>query len=253
MFLHGKVAIVTGACSGIGRETSIQFAKAGATVIVSGINNNPSCKEVVDFIRNIGGEAVFIKADVTDDYEVRNLIQEVIVRYGTFHCAFNNAGICGTPGVLTGDYQEEEWDKVININLKGVWLLMKYELQHFMKTGNGVIVNTSSTAGLQGSRIAGSAYSASKFGIVGLTKTAALEYAQKGIRINAVCPGIIETKMSKTLIERGPMSEEQLINSHPMKRFGSVKEVAEVVTWLCSDSASFITGHALAVDGGILA
>lgn len=249
--LKDKVALVTGAGSGIGRASALAFSKEGAKVAVADIDAAGG-ETTVDLIKNAGGEAIFIMADVTQAAEVETMVNKVIQLYGALNCAFNNAGIEGTPLVATADLTEETWDSVIDINLKGVWLCLKYEIPQMLKQGNGAIVNSSSVAGLQGSRFGGAAYGASKFGIIGLTKTAALEYASQGIRINAVCPGVISTPMLERLEKADPQISKKLNAAHPIGRMGRPEEIAEAVTWLCSDKAAFVTGHAMAIDGGFV-
>lgn len=242
-----KVVLVTGAGSGIGRATAIAFAKEGAKVVVSDVNVKDGETTVRD-IQKIKGEATFIKCDVSSEPEVKNLIDEIIKIHGQLDCAYNNAGIEGTPA-LTTECTSENWDKTININLKGVWLCMKYELLVMEKKGKGSIVNCSSIAGLVGFE-AIPAYVASKHGVIGLTQTAALEFAKKNIRVNAVCPGAIKTPM----LDRFTKGEDQeMAEQEPMGRVGQPEEIADSVLWLCSDKASFVTGQAIAVDGGWVA
>jgi NAD(P)-dependent dehydrogenase (short-subunit alcohol dehydrogenase family) len=181
------------------------------------------------------------------------MVDKAVEVYGRLDCAFNNAGIGGTLFTPIAEYSEEAWDRLMNINLKGVWLCMKYEIRQMLKQGGGAIVNTSSGAGLVGSRFAGAAYSASKHGVLGLTKTAALEYARSGIRVNAVCPATIRTPMGGDLFKDDPRREAQIAESLPIGRWGTPDEVAEAAVWLCSEAASFVTGHAMAVDGGYVA
>jgi len=243
----GKVALVTGGSSGIGRATAIAFAKEGAKVVIGDILTEKG-EETVRLIRQGGGDAIFVQVDVSKSTDVKNLIQSCIQTYGKLDCAFNNAGIEG--GIApTADCTEENWDRVIDINLKGQWLCMKYEIPQMLKQGKGAIVNMASVAGLvavQGLP----AYCASKGGIIQLTKAAALEYAKAGIRINVVCPGLIETPLAERVINFIPEYGAQVIAGHPLGRMGFPREVADAVVWLCSDAASFITGHALAIDGG---
>jgi NAD(P)-dependent dehydrogenase (short-subunit alcohol dehydrogenase family) len=248
--LQGKVGIVTGATSGIGRETAVLFAKAGAKVVVSG-RRELEGKETVDLIRAAGGEGLFVKTDVSKASEVEALVQKAVERFGRLDIAFNNAGIEGV-WVPIIDQSEEDWDRTIDINLKGVWLCLKYEIRQMLKQGTGgAIVNMASIAGLMGS--AGAAvYSASKHGVLGLTKTAALETAKNGIRVNAVCPGAIETSMAERLFG-APEVHKHVLGLHPIGRFGTSAEIAEGVLWMCSDRASFMTGQSLVLDGGFLA
>jgi NAD(P)-dependent dehydrogenase (short-subunit alcohol dehydrogenase family) len=247
--LDGKVALVTGSGSGIGRATAVLFAREGARVVVADVGVEGG-ELTVRTIRDAGGEAIFVRVDVSQAGEVQAAVDRVIETYGRLDCAHNNAGIAGQ-FAATADYLEEEWDRVIRVNLKGVWLCMKYEIPRMLQQG-GAIVNTASVAGLSGApRL--SAYVASKHGVVGLTKSAALEYASMGIRINAVCPGWIRTPMVEEAFETHPDLEAQISMSEPIGRIGTAQEVAEAVVWLCSDAASFVTGHAMVVDGGLMA
>lgn len=247
---EGKVALVTGASSGIGRAAAIAFAREGAKVVVSDIDAAGGA-DTVRMIADAGGEAFFVRADVSQADRVENLVNESVGRYGRLDFAFNNAGIEGEQA-LTGDCSEQNWDRVLSVNLKGTWLCMKHEIPHMLKQGKGAIVNMSSVAGLIGYRNI-PAYVASKHGVIGLTKTAALEYATTGIRINAVCPGVIRTPMVERFVGGTPEGEEQMIASEPIGRLGVPEEVAEAVVWLCSDAASFVLGHAMVIDGGLVA
>ncbi len=248
---EGKVALVTGGGSGIGRATAALFAREGARVAVADVGMEGG-EETVKAIRTAGGEAVFIRADVSRADEVQALVGRVVETYGRLDCAHNNAGIGGS-GALTADYLQEDWDQVLRVNLTGVWLCMKYEIPVMLAQGRGSIVNTASVAGLAGApRL--SAYVASKHGVVGLTRTAALEYARAGLRINAVCPGWTRTPMVESALAARPyLQEAQIIESEPIGRMATPEEIAEAVVWLCSDAASFVTGHAMAVDGGLMA
>ncbi len=247
---QNQVALVTGGSSGIGRATCLAFAREGASVVVSDILEAGGT-ETVGLIRKIGGNAIFVKADVSNSSEVQNLIETTIRTYGRLDCAFNNAGISGTMAT-TADCTEENWDNVLAVNLRSIFLCMKYELRQMLKQKQGTIVNCSSIAGLVGF-VGSPAYVASKHGIVGLTKTAALEYATSGIRVNAVCPGVIRTPMVEAYTKGHPELEAQFVNAEPVHRLGTPEEIAETVLWLCSNAASFITGQALAVDGGWVA
>ena len=248
--LDGKVALVTGAGSGIGRASALTCAREGAKVMVADIVVEGG-EETVQLVQNAGGEASFIKVDVSKAADVEAMINKVVETYGRIDCAHNNAGIEGQLA-STDEYSEEMFSRVIAINLTGVWLCMKYEIPHMLKQGSGAIVNTASGAGLVG--VAGmSAYVASKHGVVGLTKTAALEYAKSGIRVNAVCPGLIQTPMVERLTNAQPQLGEALVAAEPIGRTGRPEEIAESVVWLCSDAASFVTGHAMSVDGGYVA
>jgi NAD(P)-dependent dehydrogenase (short-subunit alcohol dehydrogenase family) len=253
--VEGKVALVMGGASGIGRATALTFAREGAKLVVADMSEDGG-QQTVHMITENGGEATFIQVDVTSTSAVEAMISKIVETYGRLDCAHNNAGISGAgiggqQRALTAEYPAERWQQVIAINLTSVWLCMKYEIVQMLKHGNGAIVNTASAAGLVG--LPGNcAYVASKHGVVGLTKTAALEYAQQGIRVNCVCPGYIQTPMT----ERGlsdPEQKAQIVAREPIGRVGTPQEVAETVVWLCSDSASFVTGHTMTVDGGYVA
>lgn len=246
---EGKVVLVTGGSLGIGQAAAVAFAAAGAKVVIAARRMTEG-EEVVAQIKATGGEASFIQTDVSKSTEVQALIAAVVERYGQLDCAFNNAGVVGA-GVPTHEHSEEAWDQIIDINLKGVWLCMKYELAQMIKQGKGAIVNNSSVLGFSG--LGSAAYCASKHGIVGLTRTAALEYVKQGIRVNAVCPGLIHTPMIDTRLAQNPQSIDHYLAAQPIGRFGRSEEIAQAVLWLCSDAASFVTGHAMAVDGGFLA
>jgi NAD(P)-dependent dehydrogenase (short-subunit alcohol dehydrogenase family) len=248
--LLNKVAIVTGGTSGIGRDTAVLFAQAGVKVVVAG-RREVEGNETVEMIRAAGGDGFFVKTDVAIAAEVQALVRKTIEKFGRLDIAFNNAGIEGNlvPIVIQ---PEADWDRTIDINLKGTWLCLKYEIQQMLKQrSGGAIVNMASVAGLIGS--AGFAtYCASKHGVMGLTKCAALETARSGIRVNAVCPAVIETPMGERIFG-GPEVKPYAIGLHPIGRFGKPMEVAEAVVWMCSDRASFMTGQSLVLDGGFLA
>ena len=247
---EGKVALVTGAGSGIGRATALVFAREGAKVVVSDIVVEGG-EETVQQIKAAGGEAIFVKADVSKGADVEALITQTVETYGRLDCAFNNAGIEG--GVKpTIDCTEEEFARTIAVNLTGVWLCMKYEIQQMLSQGGGAIVNTASVAGLVGFPGLPD-YVASKHGVLGLTKTAALEYAKSGIRVNAVCPGVIQTPMVERGAQLSPGFDELAVSMEPVGRFGQPAEIGEAVVWLCSEAASFVTGHPMTVDGGLVA
>ncbi len=249
--LEGKVTLITGAGAGIGRATALACACEGARLVVAD-RVVAGGQETVAMIEQAGGEATFVQVDVTQADEVEALVAQVVATYGRIDCAHNNAGIEGQLA-RTADYPEDDWDRVIAVNLKGVWLCMKHEIPPMLQQGGGAIVNTASLAGLVGARRL-SAYVASKHGVVGLTKTAALEYAKAGIRINAVCPGIIHTSMVERMyLDQRPELEARLIATEPIGRLGQPEEVAQAVLWLCSDAASFVTGHTMTVDGGLYA
>jgi NAD(P)-dependent dehydrogenase (short-subunit alcohol dehydrogenase family) len=247
--LHGKIALVTGAGSGIGRASARAFAAAGTTVVVSDISPDGG-EETLRQIREAGGEATFIRTDVSHADEVALLIDRTVGQYSRLDYAHNNAGIYGGLGSFI-EYPEDMWDRVIDVNLKGVWLCMKQEIIQMLEQGGGAIVNTSSIRGLAGG--GGVAYSASKHGVIGLTKTAAVQYAAAGIRVNAVCPGFTETPMIERVLAERPGGRAQMTASQPLGRLGTPEEIAQAVIWLCSDAASFVTGEALAVDGGFIA
>ncbi|MGZ3687207.1 MAG: SDR family oxidoreductase [Bdellovibrionota bacterium] len=246
----GKVALVTGAASGIGRATALAFAQNGAAVVVADVLDVDGVK-TAKMIEERGGRALFVKCDVSSESDVKNLMNKTIETFGRLDYAFNNAGIEGKPG-NTVDCTSENWDRVININLKGVWLCMKYELPQMLKQKSGSIVNTSSIAGVIGFQSI-PAYTASKHGVIGLTQTAALEYAKTGIRINAVCPGVIQTPMIDRFTQGEAQARKMLVDGEPVGRVGQPEEVASAVVWLCSDGASFVTGHPLVIDGGWVA
>ncbi len=248
--LDNKIALVTGAGSGIGRATALVFAREGAKVVVSDIVVEGG-QETVQQIEAAGGTAFFVKADVSQAADVEALVNKTVETYGRLDCAFNNAGIEG--GVKpTIDCTEAEFDRTIAVNLTGVWLCMKYEIQQMLSQGGGSIVNTASAAGLVGFPGLPD-YVASKHGVVGLTKTAALEYAKSGIRVNAVCPGVIQTPMVERGAQLSPGFDELAVSMEPVGRFGQPVEIGEAVAWLCSEAASFVTGIPMQVDGGLVA
>lgn len=247
--LEGKVALVTGGSSGIGRATALAFGRAGAKVVVAARRAQEG-EETAAMIRAEGGEGLFVQTDVSHAGDAEAMVGKTVEAYGRLDCAFNNAGIVRRPA-STADCPEEVWDQIIQVNLKGVWLCMKYEIPEMLKSGGGAIVNNASVAGLTGLRNF-SAYTASKHGVVGLTRAAALEYAKAGLRINAVCPGYVETPLNEKALQ-DPEFRARVLAREPVGRVGESKEVAEAVAWLCSDAASFVTGHAMAVDGGYMA
>jgi len=249
---EGKVALVTGAASGIGRASALAFGRDGARVVVSDVDPRGGA-ETVRLIQAAEGEAHFLEADVADEGQVQALIDGCIDVYGRLDFAHNNAGI-GAPPAPLHETDLASFQRVLSVNLTGVWLCLKHEARVMLPQGSGAIVNTASLAGLIGFPM-NVAYSASKHAVIGITRTAALEYAQAGIRVNAVCPAFIQTPMVEGyLVAAGPrMSLERLARMQPMGRIGTPEEVAQAVVWLCSDSAAFITGIALPIDGGTTA
>ncbi len=250
--LDGKVALVTGGGGGIGRATALAMVREGARVAVADFAA-AAARDTVAQINAQGGQAITLMGDVTRSEDVRSMVQDTITAYGRLDCAFNNAGIAGfqvnAAGKKTAEWSEESFDRMIAVNLKGVWLCMKEEIPQMLSQGGGAIVNTASIAGLIGLQTS-SAYVAAKHGVIGLTKTAALEYADAKIRVNAVCPGFIQTAMTEdTMKRRG----ESIIAQIPFGRMGQPGEIAEMVVWLCSDRASYVSGAAYNVDGGWMA
>lgn len=245
-----NVALITGAASGIGRATALAFARNGADVVVVDIQEETGVK-TARMVEEIGRKSLFIRADVSKDTDVKEMLRRAIDKFGRLDYAFNNAGIEGAQAV-TPDCAEENWNRVIDINLKGVWLCMKYQIPQMLKQGRGSIVNCSSIAGLIGFPSI-PAYVASKHGVIGLTKTAALENAKSNIRINAVCPGVIQTPMVDRFIHGEAQIRKQLVEGEPVGRVGQPEEIADAVLWLSSQSSSFVTGHPLVVDGGWVA
>jgi NAD(P)-dependent dehydrogenase (short-subunit alcohol dehydrogenase family) len=249
--LSGKIAVVTGGSSGIGRGTARIFAREGAKVVIADIDV-PGGKETVDLIKKAGGEAIFVKTDVTKAAEVASMVEQTVKTFGRLDCAFNNAGVESVVAVIV-EATEEEWDHVVDTNLKGVWLCMKYELAQMVKQGSGSIVNTASISGHIGYG-KGLPYVASKHGVIGLTKSAMMDYGDKGIRINAVCPGSIRTPMQERLMGKNNVSAEAaLVSEIPAGRLGTPVDIGETVVWLCSDAAVYINGTDVIVDGGFLA
>ena len=250
--LDGKTALVTGGGSGIGRAASLAYASEGARVVVADVNVEGG-EETVQLIKEAGGEAILVHADVSKPEDTQAMVAQTVEAFGALDCAFNNAGISGgRERRLTADYLDEDWARVISINLKGVWLCMKAEIPQMLKQGSGAIVNTASVAGLVG--LTGTvAYVAAKHGVTGLTKAAAMEYSSSGIRVNAVCPGYIHTPMVQGIFDENEGYEDRVASRHPIGRLGEPSEIAAAVVWLSSDAASFVTGHNLPVDGGYMA
>ena len=248
--LEGKTALVTGGGGGIGRASALAFAKAGAKVAVVDISEAAG-NETAALVKAAGGAALFIRADITKAAEVEAMIAATVQAFGRVDCAFNNAGI-EEEHMRLAECPEETFDRIMAVNVKGVWLCMKYQLAQMMQQGGGSIVNTASVAGLVGApKMA--AYSASKHAVLGLTKSAAIEYGRRNIRINAVCPGVIRTAMYERAALADPKVAPAVALLHPIGRIGDAEEVAAVVLWLSSDAASFVTGHAHTVDGGLTA
>ncbi|MDQ1924395.1 SDR family oxidoreductase [Massilia pseudoviolaceinigra] len=247
---EGKVVLVTGAAGGIGRAAAVAFGRAGACVVVADTSVDGGHATAAMIVEN-GGKALFVQCNVTRAAEVEALIDKTVAYYGRLDCAFNNAGI-EEEHLPLADADEALFDRIMNVNVKGTWLCMKYEIRQMLKQGSGSIVNTASVAGLVGAPTQ-PIYAASKHAVVGMTKTAAAEYAREGIRINSVCPGVVNTPMMGRALEREPLREKKLRNVHPMGRFAEPVEIANAAMWLCSDQSSFVTGHQLAVDGGLTA
>jgi len=250
--LDGKSALITGGGGGIGRATALIFAREGARIAVADASED-AARQTVALVNAAGGQAISLGGDVTDSAQVQAMIASVVSAFGRIDCAFNNAGIAGyqvgASGKKTHEWSDDAFDRMIGVNLKGVWLCMKHQIPQMIAQGGGKIVNTGSIAGLIGLPTS-SAYVASKHGVLGLTKTAALEYAADNIRVNAVCPGYIETKMTEDTMRR---KGEQLMNQVPFGRMGKPEEIGEMVLWLCSDRSSYVSGACYNVDGGYMA
>lgn len=249
-----KTCLVTGAASGIGRATALQFAREEGRVVVADLATSGG-ESVAQSIVAAGGEAIFIPCDIARQEQVMELIRQTVEHFGRLDCAVNSAGIAGTVSLPAHEYPEADWHRMLAVNLTGTWYCVKAEIAQMLAQGGGSIVNVASAAGLVG-QPENAPYAASKFGVVGLTRTAAIEYATRDIRINAVCPTAIETPMimhGRRKLAENPAALEAAKNYQRMKRMGRPEEVAEVILWLCSEQSSFITGHAMPVDGGAFA
>jgi len=247
--LKGKIALITGGSSGIGRAAAQLFSREGAKVVIADINIEGG-EETARSITDAGGEANFVRTDISKSIEVEALFKKIIEMYSRLDCAYNNAGILGDITSVV-NYTEESWDRTLATNLKGTWLCMKYEIQQMLEQGSGSIVNTTATTGLYVGGKYRSAYSASKAGIVSLSKVAALEYAEYGLRVNVICP-CARTPLMEQFFERNPEAEADFTAQMPMGRIFAPEEIVEGALWLCSDASSFVTGHVLAAEGGFL-
>lgn len=250
--LEGKVALVTGASSGIGRATALAFARAGAAVAL-GNRSAEGGEETVRRIEAIGGRALFVSTDVTVAADCERLVARTVETFGRLDCACNNSGVVLGRGSRSHELAEDDWRRMLDVNLTGVFLCLKYEVAQMLRQGGGSIVNMSSLAGLVASPTAGAGYVASKHGLVGLSRSFAVEYAAEGIRVNALCPGFVRTELAANLFARYPEAESLVVSRHPIGRLGTPEEIGDAVVWLCSDASSFVTGHALSIDGGYVA
>ena len=247
---EGKVVIVTGASSGLGEAAALKFAREGAKVVIAARREDKSQK-IVHQIEALGGEGLFIRTDVTKRADIEALVNGTVAKFGKLDCAVNNAGIAGPVMVPLAEIEEEGWDELINTNLKAVWMCMKYEILAMLKQGKGAIVNISSIYGFKPSDVGAAPYCTSKFGVIGLSKTAAIDYAQQGIRVNVVSPGFTHSEMVDPYVETAPELIKAAVSRYSaLNRLGHAEETAEAITWLCSDAARFVNGAVLPVDGG---
>jgi NAD(P)-dependent dehydrogenase (short-subunit alcohol dehydrogenase family) len=248
--LANKVVIVTGGGSGIGRASALAFGRAGASVAVADVDVSGG-EETAQLIHQAGGQAIFVRTDVSGTLQVEQLVNYTVDKFGQLDCAFNNAGINEEHGTVV-DCTEELWERTFSINLKGIWLCLKYEIPQMLKHGGGAIVNTASIVGLSSARNV-PAYVASKYGVIGLTRATARDFGKQGIRVNAVCPGTIRTPMYVRRLGDDPVVDARLAEESVMGRLGTAEDIADVVVWLCTDAARFVNGHSLLADGGDLA
>lgn len=244
---EGQVALVTGAASGMGLDTARAFARAGAAVTLADVSED-ALRQAVDEVNSAGGKAIGVRCDIADEAQVAAMVERTVAAFGRLDAAYNNAGI-QVPASDVADQSAEDYDRISAINQRGVWACMKHELRQMRKQGSGAIVNCSSIGGVVG-RAGIAAYHGTKHGVIGLTRSVALEYAERGIRINAVCPGTIATPMVSDMLDKGMLAMDDLLRDLPMKRLGRGDEIADAVLWLCSSGSTFVTGHALLVDGG---
>lgn len=247
---ENKVSLVTGATSGIGMVTAQMLAAEGSKVVLAARRSDRG-KLLVEEIQTAGGEATFVQTDVAQRDSIVKMVQTTLETYGRLDCAFNNAGIAGSTFVAAADIEEEAWDQIMNVNVKGVWLCMKYQIPELLKSGGGAIVNNASIYGLRGSSVGAADYIATKHAVMGLTKTAAVDYAQQGIRVNAVCPGFTHSEAVDPIMEENPEDfDQKVLPNVPMGRVADANEIATAVLWMLSDEASFLTGQAITPDGG---